>query len=564
MTKPVRAVAKARRRSPAPRDGSASRGYAFAPPGERRPRPWAAFWPGALLALALLVPFLGKAHTIDDVTFLLQAQQVVHDPLHPTAFDLVADGQRIRLSSALVSGPVMAYLLVPAALLGGAEWAAHLVQLLLLLVSVLATVAIGLRMGLRTGEARLAGLFLAGTPAVAAMATTSMADVPSMAFGVLGMERLLAWRDERHLAQGVTAGLAFALAALARPQLLPIVAIAAIALWGRARAGRPARSTWEIGLPLLLAVAVFTLASRLTADPAQARGDIVSATLARFQPGHLREKLAQFSVHWALVLPLAIPWVVARWRQMLRDPLLWAVALAGAFLLLGGEAPPMRLALAPVALLGITTLADVLLDAVRRRDRDQVLLGAWLLLALPTFAYFHVPSKYLVPSAPAVALLAARLLRRRDGALAPVAAGAVVAAGALLGVLIILADGEFAAVGRRAARELIAPRVRAGERVWYGGGWGGQWYAMQAGATVLAGTPPFPASGDFIVTSQVSPGAKVSPAVADSLESLRVTSRCGRILSPADGVGFYVPELGYLPWTWRNGVLEDVTLWRAR
>ena len=265
-----------------------------------------------------------------------------------------------------------------------------------------------------------------------------------------------------------------------------------------------------------------------------------------------------------LALPLGVPWWLARGRQMSRDPLLWAVAAAGAFSLLGGGAPPLALALAPIPLLGLLAVADVLSDAARRRDRDQALLGAWLLVALPTLGYFHVPAKYLVPSAPAVALLVARLLRRRDGRLSPVVAWGVVAAGAVLGVLVTHADAEFADVGRRAARELIAPRVRAGQRVWYGGGWGFQWYAMRAGATVLASTPPYPGAGDLIVTSDVSPGIRVSAAIADSLSSRRVRSRCGRILSPADGVAFYVPELGVLPWTWRNGQIEDVKVWRVR
>ena len=32
---------------------------------------WRLAWPGLLLASAVLLPFLGKAHTIDDITFLL-------------------------------------------------------------------------------------------------------------------------------------------------------------------------------------------------------------------------------------------------------------------------------------------------------------------------------------------------------------------------------------------------------------------------------------------------------------------------------------------------------------
>ena len=532
---------------------------------EARPRPWDAFWPGALLALALLVPFLGKAHAIDDVTFLLQAQHVLQDPLHPAAFDMVADGDRIRLSSMLTSGPVMAYLLVPSVVLDGAEWAAHLVQLLLMLVAVWATVALGLRLRLRTSEARLAGLLLASTPVVAAMATTSMADVPAMAFGVLGMERLLCWRDEGRWHQALAAGLAFALAALTRPQTLLIVAVAALALLAGARTAKLARASWKLWLPLLLAVAAFLLVSRLTADPSQPSGDTISATLARFEIERLPWKIAAFSVYWVFVLPLAVPWAIARWRPILLGPVLWGVVPMGVFLLLGGIDPPMTFPMALLALLGMAVLADVLYDAARRHDGEQIVLGAWLLLALPTLGYGHLPAKYLVPSAPAVALLVALLRRRGEGRLRSGVAWAAVAAGALLSVLIIHADAEFTDVGRRVARDLIAPRVRAGERLWYGGAWGSQWYAMQAGAVMLARTKPFPAAGDFVITSQSSPGAPLSsPGIADSLDTRRFVSRFGRVMSRDDGAGFYSNWYGYLPWTWHNGEIERVTLWRVR
>ena len=536
--------------------------------GEARPRPWAAFWPGAMLALCLLVPFLGKAHAVDDVTFLLEAQQVLRDPLHPAAFDMVADGKRLRLSSALVSGPVTAYLLVPSVLLGGAEWAAHLVPLVLVLLSVWATVNMGLRLGLGIPGARLAGLLLAATPAVIGMATTSMADIPAMAFGVLGMERVLAWRDEGRWRQGIAASLSLALAALSRPQMVLLIAVAAAALWAGRRAHLPGRAWWRAWALLLLAIAVILAVNKLTADPALANGDLVTATLARIRIQRVAAKLAAFATHAVLVLPLALPWVIARWRQLALNPVIVAIVLLAAVFLRSAASPAMPLGMTLLALLGVAVIADVFLDAWRRGDREQVWLGGWLLLALATLAYVHLPAKYLVPSAPAAALLVARLLRRSEGRLRPAIGWAAVAAGAVLGVLIALADSEFTDVGRRAARDLIAPRVRAGERVWYSGSWGSQWYAMQAGAIMLADSAPYPASGDFIIASRHTFGAPLSTISSftklDALGGLRVTSRFGRVMSPEDGAGFYSNWYGSLPWTWRNGEIEALTLWRVR
>ena len=145
---------------------------------------WRRSLPGLLLATVLLLPFLGRAHTLDDVTFLSQAKHVLVDPLHPTAFEMVADGQRIRLSSKLVTGPLMAWLLAPCVRLGGSEYAAHLLQWLLVLVTIICTVRIAERLGLGSNAARVAGLLVASYPAVIGMATTSMSDVPAMAFAV--------------------------------------------------------------------------------------------------------------------------------------------------------------------------------------------------------------------------------------------------------------------------------------------------------------------------------------------------------------------------------------------
>src|SRR5689334_13601900 len=133
--------------------------------------------PAVAIAIAILLPFLGNAFTIDDVTFLLQAQHVLSDPWHPTALDMVFHGQRIRLSRNLVTVPVMAYLLVPAVLLGGREWAAHIVQIALLGLACVATTALALKLGANRIQAGFAALIVVATPAVIGMATTAMPDV---------------------------------------------------------------------------------------------------------------------------------------------------------------------------------------------------------------------------------------------------------------------------------------------------------------------------------------------------------------------------------------------------
>ena len=288
----------------------------------------------------ILLPFLGKAHTIDDVTFLLQAEHVLQDPLHPTAFEMLSDGNRVRLSSLMVSGPAMAYLLVPSVLLGGAEWAAHLVQFLLVIAAILATVSLAMRLGIDRRGARVAGLMIASTPAVMGMATTSMPDVPAMAFAVLGMERFFAWRQERRWHQGFAAALGFALAILSRPHLVLLLAVAALSLLiikTGAKNHVPAPIVFDRrpapfipgrfveAIPLIVAVFITILAAVLTSDPGRIHGDFLRAALSRFAQSKIATNLAAFFLHWVLVFPLALVWIAMgiRWKTLWRNPAIY-------------------------------------------------------------------------------------------------------------------------------------------------------------------------------------------------------------------------------------------------
>src|SRR6185369_9170808 len=350
-------------------------------------------------------------------------QHALHDPLHPTAFEVVSDGQRARLSSMLVTGPLMAWLLIPCAMAGGSESIAHLLQWLLVLVTVTATVRVAARLGLGLATARVAGLLVAGCPAVIGMATTSMSDVPAMAFTALGMERFLAWTDDRRPAQAMAVTLAFACASLSRSHALAMPLVAALALLLRP-APACGRGAWVAAVTLVASWLLAAAVVLVTADPATAHGTILDA----------------IGVHWLAAVPLALPWLWARARHIVRDVGCWLVFVAACAFLLGGADLRMHVPLAVATALAFVALADVILDAARRGDRVQWMLGVWLLPALVALPYVQLPCKFLLVSVPAAALLTAKLLEREDARVATAVAGAVIAAGAALGVLIVLAD----------------------------------------------------------------------------------------------------------------------------
>jgi hypothetical protein len=545
---------------------------------DRATRIVSAAWPGILLSCLILLPWLGKAHTIDDGTFLLQAEHVLKDPLHPTAFEMLSDHNLIRVSSQLVSGPVMAWLLIPCMLSGGAEWVAHLLQFLLMLVAICATVSLSYRLGVDVKGARMAGLILASTPAVLVMATTSMSDVPAMAFGVLGMERFLSWYENRRWHQGLLTSIFFGLAALSRPHLILLLAVAsvipikdslgaALQIHPGTEHPLPARERWFSSIafiPIFLAGLITAFVALITADPAAAHQDFFHVTVARFQPTNLASNTAAFLLHWTFAFPLTLLWLLmgVRWRVLWRNPAVFGAIEVILYVWYSDKGThTVSQSMLLFVFIGTFVLLDILFDCWCRREGTQFFLCTWLFIALPVIYYVQLPSKYLVGSAPAVAILLARLWSRCEKGRSWIP-GITISAGICLSLLIIAADARFTEFGKRIAEEQIAPRVKQGLRVWINSEWAFEWYALKAGAIPAANQPPYPAPGDVLVSSSAAPHLPLERfPYRRFIGEFREYSRFGRIMNLRSNAGFYSNAWGFLPWTWRNGLLEIVTIW---
>jgi hypothetical protein len=215
-----------------------------------------------------------------------------------------------------------------------------------------------------------------------------------------------------------------------------------------------------------------------------------------------------------------------------------------------------------VAGLTATALADALVDSLRRRDLTRFILVGWMLISLPVLAYIQMATKYLVPSAPAVALLVAMAAREVAWGRRAVSIGA--AAGTAASLLILQADARYADLGRRAAAELIAPHVAAGQRVWFIGHWGLQWYAERAGGYIFTRTPPYPHAGDLMVIGHNMHGRRMRKFVPDRelVTSIAERRPGARVMSA--GAGFWSNAWGYLPWAWagEDDLVEQLDLWK--
>ncbi len=525
--------------------------------------------PAVVIAIALLVPFLGAAFTVDDVTFLLQARHVLGDPWHPTAFDMVFHGERIRLSRNLVTGPVMAYMLVPAVLVGGKEWAAHILQIALLALAYLATASLALKLGASRMQAGFAALLVVGTPAVIGMAATAMPDVAAMAFSVAAVERLSEFHRHRRPSNALAAAMMLALAVLSRPHTLLIAGCAPLVVGGAWRRDPIGRAWKRVGsaaavVPLLMGVMIAAAIVYLTRDPATGTS-VAGATAARIKSELVFFNLASFILDWAVAAPLVLFWSLLRGKALFRLPHFPIAFNVGMLLSWLGTSLAGGVTISSVAALVLTglafaVLADILRVAWETRNWTPLGLALWLLVGLPTVTYVQLPPKILLPSVPAMAILLARQVPEQPKPVLTAMISTCLLLELILGLLIVRAGVALAEIGRAGGRE-VARQVAAGHRVWMDGAWGFQWYAMAAGAKPLATTAPFPAPGDVVVAG---PKARLMATVcpAKTLMSRRVYAEPGGRVD-SEGAGFFGNWAGPWPWTYGTAELGRIEVFRV-
>ena len=512
-----------------------------------------------ILSVACLLPYLNKAFLIDDPFFLLQAQQIRRAPLHPMAVYIcwvedTACGPVAQYMPAFL----MSYYLVPVANRADPEWLAHLMQILALCCGIAATVSLAFRFGFGTFVACAAGLLVAATPPVLAMASTAMPDVLAMSLGVIGIERLVGWKEDGKVFNGVASALALGLAPLARVHLVFLWPIAALLLRDDARIfdvwswiALPKRR-W---IPLLTAALVTVAALALAHEP----GYGLRPSQMYLRPENTYHNLQSYLTYWVLAMPRGLAWLVLRNRHVRFWLLPVGLGLLVAWELWITHGLMVWTNLFPAV--GAAVLIDVLLWSFQSRDQWRIACTLWLLIPLVALRYIHFPVKYLVVCAPAVGLLIADLLpsfRWRTAALC-----GIVAMGTVFGNLVLHSDYQFAEMGRQAAERLVAPHTASGHRVWVSSQWGLYWYAQKAGAQVLK-SDDVPAPGDYLVRGNMEgyPGTlkRLPPAVR--VETLTIGGPCGRTMSLKDGAGLYTNGFGYLMWAWGTGEWNHYELWR--
>jgi hypothetical protein len=518
-------------------------------------------WPALLLATVCLLPFLNKPFIIDDPHFLAMAQQIVKHPAHPMDFTICWNlGPDCTKAYALTPGnALVGYVLVPTVLTGAHEWTAHLTQLILVWIAVLAMTSLVLRFGWDRRHAIAGALLLVAIAPFLPMASTAMPDILATAVALVAMERLAAWKAEQKWTQGAAAAIALGLAGFARanlPLLLPLAAFYLLDSADPKEVFAQVRRRFWLWTPVLAGSVLLFVIIATTREH-----NLALYPVADFRGLHnIPRNLVAYLLYLVIPLPLAACWIANRLRnRSVRAAILLIVAEGIAWLgHSGGQRRVMML-----AAIGLAALIDLLYEALDTKEHTSIFLMLWIAIPLPIVYYAHLPSKYLLPCMPAVILLCFRLMEGFSLRFSRAAAIFMIVACTGYSLLILRSDAEFARFGRDAMYRLIQPHVAVGERVWFSGQFSAYWYAPLAGARQTYPGGPQPQPGDFLVVGNYEGGQElVLPRFPHRtlVDAVTHKYRFGRTMGA--GIGLYTNRVGYWLWGFGDSPNDRYELWK--
>ncbi|MGB0063648.1 MAG: hypothetical protein WBP85_04315 [Terracidiphilus sp.] len=534
-------------------------------------------WPALLLATLCLLPFLNKPFLIDDPWFLAMAQQIVKHPAHPIDFTVCPNflgfaGACTKASTFALGNPLLGqigqgYILVPTVLAGAPEWAAHLTELLLAWIAILAMTSLTLRLGWSRGHAIAGPLLLVAIPPFLAMASTAMPDILAATLAFVAMERIAAWKAEEKWSQGAAAAIALGLAGFARPHLVLLLPLAAFFLLDSIH---PREVLAQVRREFWLWTPIIAGGCLLVVIMLALREHSPNVPPSYSNAYHWEHNLFTYFLFIAFPLPLAACWLVNRFGTRRRMTVVFVSAAA----LIPWLCPISRSLAAAYsfAIFGCGALFGLLFEVLEKRDRSTQFLLLWLLVPLPIVYYMHFPIKYFLPCLPAVIFLCFRLMEGLPLRVGRMAALVAIVAYTGYSILILRSDEDFAEIGRNSLYELIAPHVAAGEQVWYSGTNWSNWYAPLAGAKLTYVGGPQPKRGDLLVDDVFAGGDELLARFKHRtlVETIHYQYRFGRTMGifqvggkKGVGVGLYSNGFGYWLWGFGEDPDDRFELWRV-
>lgn len=517
-----------------------------------------------VVVLLLLLPFLRKAVNIDGAFFLAIADHITQNPLHPYDFHYNWTGRLDYIWDEMKNPPFIFYFqALLLRLFGRSELLLNAAFLIFPVAAAMAMYALARR---RLARPRYASLLLVVSPAFLVSSASLMMDVALLAFYSTAVACFVAGAEQDRNDLRFAAGLAAAIAVLTKYfalTLIPLLAVYAILF----------RKDLTKNLAvLLLPIVAYTL-WHLHGVYYHGTGHFLNAMAygadRHAHPGHfLRQTISTLTFMGGLLAaPLLAFLPFGRKRAAIGMVLGFAAAIA---LLWKAESAlhfqvsaPNRVLLVLLAAGTLVYLARALSDLFSRQDPFGWLLRLWLWGGIIFCFYFNwtVNARTVLLFAPPALILFARWTEN-NAALRRTA----IALGLAIGLLVSLADYEFAEFGRREAA-WVSNRYGDDERVRFVGHWGFQYYMEQAGYRHIDFGNPALESGDRAIipmmhTASNRPLRELPKRHRIEGVYYRSTWLPVRVMNSHAGAGLHGSFLGLLPFAYSELPVDVVEIWR--
>jgi 4-amino-4-deoxy-L-arabinose transferase-like glycosyltransferase len=536
-----------------------------------------ALWLAALSVLPLL-PFLGKAVSIDAPVFVAVANQIVESPGDPFGFQMVWDSSSPNAHQFNRNPPLVSYYLAGwIALFGERDWLLHAAMLPFPLVAALSFLGIARRL---EAQGLAPAALLVVTPAFLVLATTLLLDVPLLACILFAVYALLRGAQGGGARWQWAAGGAVAAAGLVKYvgfSAAPLVAAGVLLL-----ARPPAPALLRVLAPPALAWGFWGAYTASVYGSVHFLGSTDVVWDRSFEPDEFWNQVVSTPVYYgcALVFPIAI-WLTTLLRNRPGIELAVAAVLLGTagvyWALPAGEPPrrnPIELEETIFAALGFAG-AFFLCASCLRPSRwlaspTDRFLALWLagLLVFSMFLNWHVNAADALLVAPPLLLF---LFRGEDLRPSRRWVWGCVALMLPLSMLLAWSDAIQANFYRSAAQRVAAEiGERPGDR-WFVGQWGFQHYLERQGFRAVM--PPMYGRSDLARDDWVAAARNIA-----QLDVSHSMSRYGmrevwswerrhwnplRTTNPDAAAGFYSHHYGYVPFAWSRQPFDRLQLGRV-
>jgi 4-amino-4-deoxy-L-arabinose transferase-like glycosyltransferase len=513
-------------------------------------------WILAVVQLAVLLPFLGKAVHIDDAFFLAIARHITAAPFDPFGFDYNWAGTPAPVWQEMKNPPGVFYLQAALLQLGGeSERWLHLAFWPFAFCTTQASYELARRV---TREPLYPALLLALCPAFWVSATSLMIDTPLVAAMTLAVLGLAVAQEHDRWRPRIGAAVAASAAVLAKYFGLAVVPLLAAQL--ALQRPRRARDALVVLLPLLAFAAWWAVSDGHVMQAVAYRSD-ERADLAVWLVTHGLSG-ATFTAG-LLGFPVAL-FAAALFDSERRGMALIALAVGiGGALALASWRPTAGLLDPLLALVLVASAVAFVWESFSKLPSGalQRVLLLWLAGALvfACLVNWTLNARTILLLAPPAVLIFAwqsegRRVRR---------AGALLLTG-LIGAAVVAADAELAEFGRGEARRVV--QTMGAERVRFVGHWGFQYYMERAGFEHVDLASPDLRAGDVVVAPVMHQIANGGIAELRGARERTVELRARRIplavMDPGTSAGLHGAFVGALPFSLTMAPLERVEVLR--